>query len=66
MPVKLRYGLIPLLIANWKVWTVPQFVNVNFVPQKFRVLFANMVSLVWNVYLSTIDKKSIKSNNNKE
>ena len=66
MPGRLRYGLIPLLIANWKVWTVPQFVNVNFVPQKFRVLFANMVSLVWNVYLSTIEKKSIKSNNNKE
>jgi hypothetical protein len=41
------------LLANWKIWTLPQIVNINLVPPHYRVLFANMVALVWNFYLST-------------
>ncbi|XP_031697269.1 protein SYM1-like [Anarrhichthys ocellatus] len=33
------------LKMNWKVWTPFQFININFVPVQFRVLFANSVAL---------------------
>ena len=48
------------LFANWKIWTVPQMININLVPVQYRVLFANLVALVWNFYLTT-SKKSVKT-----
>ena len=45
---------LPVLKANWRFWTLPQFINVNFVPAEFRVLFANSVALLWNVYLARL------------
>ena len=58
--VRSRFG--NLMVANWKVWTVPQFINVNFVPGQYRVLFSNVVGLAWNAYLSKMNstKKSVK------
>merc|ERR1711971_1345605 len=44
------------LLANWKIWTIPQIVNINLVAPQYRVLFANMVALVWNSYLASIKK----------
>jgi len=43
---------LPCLLANWKIWTIPQLINIGYVPAHYRVLFANMVALVWNVYLA--------------
>jgi Mpv17 / PMP22 family len=40
------------LLANWRIWTVPQMVNIFYVPPTYRVLFANCVALVWNIYLA--------------
>jgi len=45
------------LIANWKIWTLPQIININLVPLQYRVLFANTVALVWNFYLTAAKKK---------
>jgi len=47
------------LFANWKIWTVPQIININLVPVQYRVLFANLVALIWNFYLSTSKKRVI-------
>ncbi|XP_037115679.1 peroxisomal membrane protein 2 [Syngnathus acus] len=44
------------LKMNWKVWTPFQFININFVPVEFRVLFANMIALFWYAYLATVRK----------
>ncbi|KAK0138114.1 Peroxisomal membrane protein 2 [Merluccius polli] len=44
------------LKMNWKVWTPFQFININFVPVQFRVLFANMVALFWYAYLASVRK----------
>ena len=35
----------------------PQIVNINLVAPQYRVLFANLVALVWNSYLASIKKK---------
>lgn len=41
------------LVANYKIWTIPQIININLVPAQYRVLFANLVALIWNFYLAT-------------
>ena len=50
------------LIGNWKIWTVPQLVNLSVIPVEFRVLFANLVAFFWNIYLSSKTAKSLKKN----
>lgn len=46
----------PALLTNWRVWTLVQFINVNYVPLQFRVLFANLVALFWYAYLASLGK----------
>ncbi|TSR04287.1 Ubiquitin carboxyl-terminal hydrolase 30 [Bagarius yarrelli] len=53
---KLRARYWPALKMNWKVWTPFQFININYVPVQFRVLFANLIALFWNAYLTSIRK----------
>ncbi|XP_044099522.1 peroxisomal membrane protein 2 [Neovison vison] len=54
--VQIRRRFWPALRMNWQVWTPAQFVNVNYVPLQFRVLFANLVSLFWYMYLASLGK----------
>ncbi|XP_032024116.1 peroxisomal membrane protein 2 isoform X2 [Hylobates moloch] len=53
---KMRGGFWPALRMNWRVWTPLQFINVNYVPLKFRVLFANLAALFWYAYLASLGK----------
>ncbi|XP_078106806.1 peroxisomal membrane protein 2 [Sander vitreus] len=53
---KMRGSYWTALKMNWKVWTPVQFININFVPVQFRVLFANMVALFWYAYLASVRK----------
>ncbi|KAJ8415284.1 hypothetical protein AAFF_G00422640 [Aldrovandia affinis] len=53
---KVRAGYWPALKMNWKVWTPFQFININYVPVEFRVLFANLVALFWYAYLASVRK----------
>ncbi|MEE6511688.1 hypothetical protein FKM82_018374 [Ascaphus truei] len=53
---KLKNGYWMALKMNWKVWTPFQFINVNYIPVQFRVLFANLVAFFWYAYLSSIRK----------
>ncbi|XP_065197019.1 peroxisomal membrane protein 2-like [Sycon ciliatum] len=40
------------LKMNWKVWTLAQYINFSYVPTEYRVLFANVISFLWNIYLA--------------
>eukprot|EP00731_Ephydatia_muelleri_P022467 Em0015g50a len=42
------------LVKNWIVWGVAQFINLKYVPLKYRTLFANIVALFWNVCLTML------------
>ncbi|KAK9522749.1 hypothetical protein VZT92_019195 [Zoarces viviparus] len=53
---KMRGSYWTALKMNWKVWTPFQFININFVPVQFRVLFANSVALFWYAYLASVRK----------
>ncbi|XP_063051693.1 peroxisomal membrane protein 2 [Engraulis encrasicolus] len=54
--VKLSKSYWSALKMNWRIWTPFQFINVNFVPVQFRVLFANAVAFFWYAYLASIRK----------
>ncbi|XP_059844007.1 peroxisomal membrane protein 2 [Hypanus sabinus] len=51
---KMKTGYWIALKMNWKVWTIFQYININYVPVQFRVLFANLVALFWYAYLASI------------
>ncbi|XP_047447947.1 peroxisomal membrane protein 2 [Mugil cephalus] len=53
---KMRSSYWTALKMNWKVWTPFQFININFVPVQFRVLFANVIALFWYAYLASVRK----------
>jgi len=52
MPRKCYEDLPSLLVANWALWIPAQMINFRFVPLPFQVLYSNVVSLLWNTYLS--------------
>ncbi|KAI5091324.1 peroxisomal membrane protein 2, partial [Silurus meridionalis] len=56
LQAKLKARYWPALKMNWKVWTPFQFININYVPVQFRVLFANLIALFWNAYLTSVRK----------
>lgn len=56
LAARVRSGFWPALQMNWRVWTPVQFINVNYVPLQFRVLFANVVALFWYAYLASLGK----------
>ena len=43
-----------LYIAEWLLWPPAQFVNFYFLPTRHRVLYDNVVSLVYDVYTSYV------------
>jgi hypothetical protein len=44
--------------ANWKLWPFANLVNFAFVPLQLRVLFGNVVSIGWSIYVSAAANKS--------
>ena len=38
--------------GNWALWIPAQVVNFRLVPAQFQVLFANVVGVAWNIFLS--------------
>lgn len=53
---KLKASYWSSMKMNWKVWTPFQFININYIPVQFRVLFANLVALFWYAYLASVRK----------
>jgi hypothetical protein len=47
--------------ANWVLWVPAQFLNFRFVPPQHQLLFANVTSLVWNVWFSFLTRPKAKT-----
>lgn len=52
IPPAIKREWFPALLANWGLWIPGNFVNFRFVAPRLQVLFANVVALGWNAYLS--------------
>ncbi|KAL0487114.1 peroxisomal membrane protein 2 [Acrasis kona] len=57
---QLKRDLWPTLKRSWMVWPIASVINLNYVPQDLRVLFANGVSFFWSMYLSYMVAKSAR------
>ncbi|KAL7638135.1 UNVERIFIED_CONTAM: hypothetical protein RMT77_011760 [Armadillidium vulgare] len=45
---------LQLYLADWVVWPPAQFINFYFLPSKYRVLYDNTISLLYDVYTSHV------------
>jgi hypothetical protein len=43
---------LPMFLANCKVWPAVNIISFTLVPLEHRMLFSQMINLVWGVYLS--------------
>jgi len=43
-----------LYLAEWVIWPPAQFINFYFLPTRFRVLYDNIISLVYDTYTSHV------------
>lgn len=54
---RLQKAWWPALSTNWMVWPFVQVINFTYVPLVHRILFANIVSIGWNSYLSWVNSR---------
>lgn len=56
--------------TDWAVWPAAQFLNFYYLHPKYRVVYVNLVTMLYNVFLSYIkhdaSKVYIEHNVNKE
>lgn len=48
-----------LFQTDWTVWPAAQFINFYFLPPHYRVLYVNLVTTLYNVFLSHIKHKEL-------
>ncbi|BAM81597.1 similar to peroxisomal membrane protein PMP22 [Cyanidioschyzon merolae strain 10D] len=48
------------LLANWTIWPIAQVVNFRFVRNELQVLFANLVGVGWNTFLSLVAAENLQ------
>jgi len=52
LPVVLQTKLVPTILAGYALWPLAHIINFRFVPPQHRLLYVNIVNLVWTVWLS--------------
>lgn len=61
IPDKLKADWGSTVVANFALWVPAQFINFKFIAPVYQVLFANIVGLFWNVYLSAATNKTVEA-----
>lgn len=51
--LKIRADYPNVQLNGWRLWPLTQFINQSFVPLDLRVLWSNMVALLWTTYMIT-------------
>lgn len=60
---EIKSKFLTVLIADWMVWPFAQFINFYYLHPKYRVIYVNFVTMLYNVFLSYVkhtDSDSLK------
>eukprot|EP00871_Galdieria_phlegrea_P002843 jgi/Galph1/355/GphlegSOOS_G5062.1 len=55
---RIRQKFWQTMVANWRVWPFVQCITFTLIPLQFRVLWVNMVTILWIIYFSTLAHSS--------
>lgn len=47
---------VEVMLTNYKLWIPMQLLNFGLIPVQYQVLMSNITALVWNTYLSYINR----------
>jgi hypothetical protein len=56
----LKTKLWPTILASWAVWPIAHVINFLYVPSDLRILYINVLSILWTTYLSSMAAKGGK------
>jgi len=56
-----RSDLLEVMYRGWIYWTTIQIVNFRMVPLNYRLLFVQIMAIIWNGYLSLTSNQSIEN-----
>jgi hypothetical protein len=50
----------PMMFANWKLWPFVHLLTYTVIPTRFKLLWVDVVEVVWITYLSLVANKRVK------
>lgn len=54
----LKKTFLTIYLADWLIWPPTQFINFFFVPLRYRVLYINLITTFYNVFLCYVKNKN--------
>ena len=51
LQVKMATSLLPVVLAQYYVWPLAQFLSFRYCPASLRVLYCDIIGIVWNCFL---------------
>lgn len=57
---EIKDKFLTVYIADWLIWPPFQFVNFYFLPLRYRVLYINAVTTLYNIFLCYVKHKDMK------
>lgn len=56
-----KTDLLDVMYRGWVYWTLIQIINFRVVPLNYRLLFVQIMAIIWNGYLSLTSNQSIEN-----
>jgi len=48
-----------IYLFDWIIWPPTQFINFRYVPEQYRVLYVNGITVIWDIFLSYIKHREV-------
>lgn len=59
--MELKSKFPTVYITDWMVWPAAQFINFQFLPTAYRVIYVNFVTMMYNIFLSYVKHTEAES-----
>lgn len=51
---ELKSKFLKVYVTDWMVWPATQFINFYYLPPQYRVIYVNLITMLYNVFLSHV------------